>query len=186
VSFVPFVVRIGLRLGCVVRASGANCALVAVFPGSWKLSKRLFDRFLIDRMIQDADMVLSTFFNPNLRGAHELNRFQLGQNVIAIRNDLHIKPVPRFGQPQGYTLLVVGHDCRGGNLPLTRPDFKRFLAVEAAKKKERPSTLYLRRPRLCAGVSYLPGFGCGCAMACCFVASSSAVIACSAEESHQR
>ena len=91
---------------------------------SWKLSQRVFERRLMDRLVQDADMVRPAFFNPNLRGTSWLHRLQLGQNVIPIGNDLDIEPVSWFGLAKGHALFVVGHDRHGGNLPHWRRDFK--------------------------------------------------------------
>jgi hypothetical protein len=102
---------------------------MATGPDSWKLSERLFKRFLIYRVAQDTDMVWPAFFNSNLRGTHWLRRRQLGQNVIPIGGCLDIEPVPRLRQAQRHSLLVVCHDCHGGNLPLVWPNIKRFPAT---------------------------------------------------------
>jgi len=84
---------------------------------------------LVDRVVQDSDMELPAFFNPNLRNARWLDRLQPGQNIMSLGDCLDIEPVPRFGQAEGDALFVVCHDCHGGNLPLVRPDFKCFLSV---------------------------------------------------------
>jgi hypothetical protein len=98
-------------------------------PDSWKLSDRRFECFRIYRVVQDTDMVLPSFFNPNLRGTPWPHWYQLAQNVIPIGDYLDIEPVPRLRQAQGHSLLVVRHDCHGGNLPLVWPNIKRFLSV---------------------------------------------------------
>ena len=59
---------------------------MAAGTDAWELSERVFECFLMDRAIQDTDMVLPTFFDPNLRRTPWLDRLQLGQNVIPIGN----------------------------------------------------------------------------------------------------
>jgi hypothetical protein len=47
---------------------GAKRVWIVAGPDSWKLSDRIFECFLIYRVVQDSDMVLPTFFIPILRG----------------------------------------------------------------------------------------------------------------------
>ena len=95
-------------------------------PASWKLSQRLFERFLIYRLVQDTDMVwparfsIRTFAIPLW-----LHRHELGQNVIPIGDYLNIKPLSRFGQAKGHTFFIISDDRHSGNLPPVWINFKR-------------------------------------------------------------
>jgi hypothetical protein len=95
-------------------------------PESRKFSKRIFETLLIKRMIQDANMILPPFLNPDSRSPPELDGLQPGQNVISIRDYLDIEPVPGPGEAKGDALFVVCYDCHGGNLPLKPLRFKCF------------------------------------------------------------
>jgi hypothetical protein len=63
-----------------------------------------------------------------------LHWFELRENKPAVTNDLNVETVAGFGVANRHPLFIVGHDCHGGNLPLSAATFKFLNSFNASQR----------------------------------------------------